>query len=96
MYKVRDDDYPKLDIYLCYNCGFYYDTILKHQKGLYQEYEKCFIHLKEKGIVMKLKNYTPIISPTENQQRNKTPDDETEPRNAIKYLFPIKINSPEI
>jgi hypothetical protein len=63
MYLVRDNDYPKLDIYLCYDCGFYYVIILKNQKGLYREYEKCFIHFKEKGIIMKLKNYAPITSP---------------------------------
>ena len=63
MYLVRDNDYPKLDIYLCYDCGFYYVIILKNQKGLYREYEKCFIHFKEKGIIMKLKNYDPITSP---------------------------------
>jgi hypothetical protein len=85
IYLVRDNDYPKLDIYLCYDCGFYYDIILKNQKGLYQEYEKCFIHFKEKGIIMKLKNYAPITSPTENQQRNKTTDEGTEPTFFILY-----------
>ncbi len=82
MYLVRDNDYPKLDIYLCYDCGFHYDTILKNQTTLYQEYERCFIHFKQKGIIMRLKNYTPIISPTENQQRKKTPDEGTEPKNT--------------
>ena len=84
MYKVIDNDYPKLDVFLCYDCGFHYDIILKNQRGLYQEYEKLFIHCKEKGINnMLLKNF----SPTENQQRNKTPDDPTEPKFIINIIF---------
>jgi hypothetical protein len=75
MYEVINNDYPKLDTFLCYECGFYYNTILKEQKGLYNQYEQLFIHCKEKGIHMSLKNF----SPPKNKHPFSTPDDETEP-----------------
>ena len=78
MYGVINDDYPSLDVYLCYECGFHYDTILKEQKSLYQLYEQLFIHCKEKGMDMSLKNLTP-----KTKHPFSTPDDETEPKNAF-------------
>jgi hypothetical protein len=85
MYIVLDNDYPGLDTFLCYKCGFNYDLILAEQKSLFQQYQKLFIHTKEKGIDISLKNYSPtenkqyFPSTTEFQQRNKTPNDSTEP-----------------
>ena len=84
MYKVIDEDYQRLDTYLCYECGFNYDIILASQKGLFQQFQKLFIHAKDKGINLSLKKY---CSPTENQQRNKTPDDSTEPKFIINIIF---------
>jgi hypothetical protein len=82
MHKVINHNSPKLDTNLCYECGFYTNTILREQKKLFQEYQKLFIRCKEKGIDLSLKNFTP----TEFQQRNKTPDDETEP-NLLIFLY---------
>ncbi len=57
MYVVLDNDYPGLHTFLYYKCGFNDDLILAEQKSLFQEYQKLFIHTKEKGIDLSLKNY---------------------------------------
>jgi hypothetical protein len=59
MYEVLDNDYPSLKTFLCYECGFNYDLTLVEQKSLFQQYQKLFIHTKEKGIDLSLKNYSP-------------------------------------
>jgi hypothetical protein len=42
MYKVIDPEYPKLDVYLCYICGFHADSILIDQKKMYQIYQQLY------------------------------------------------------
>jgi hypothetical protein len=51
MYEVINENYPKLETYQCYECGFHADTILMQQRGLYQSYQSLFMHSKEKGLV---------------------------------------------
>jgi hypothetical protein len=58
MYNVIDEDYPRLESYLCYECGFHTNTVMIQQKGLYQAYQKLFIHTKEKfGNLLDLKHF---------------------------------------
>ena len=44
MYYVINEDYPRLETYLCYEYGFHADTILMGQISLYQTYQELFIH----------------------------------------------------
>jgi hypothetical protein len=46
MYRVINEEYPKLDTYLCYECGFHADTVLMKQKKLFQNYQWLFSHFK--------------------------------------------------
>ena len=71
MYDVINEEYPHLEIYMCYECGFNADTVLMEQKTLYLEYQELFAHFKE---VLKPRN----LPPTRNQQPEKTPSDSTE------------------
>lgn len=73
MYEVIDDDYPNLESYLCYECGFQTNTVLMNEKGLYHEYQKLFVHAK---VMLKPKK---IPRPTRNQHDFKHEDDSTEP-----------------
>lgn len=63
MYQVVDKDYPRLDTYLCYECGFYADSILIEQKGLYQAFQRLFYNSKNLEL-LKLKNYKLISDET--------------------------------
>jgi hypothetical protein len=74
MYGVINEEYPSLDTYLCYGCGFHADCILMEQKDLYQQYQWLFSH--SKGILVPKK----VPSPTRNQHDYKHEDDSTEPK----------------
>jgi hypothetical protein len=77
MYEVINDDYPTLEAYLCYECGFQTNTTLMNEKGLHQVYQNLFMHAKD---ILKPKRMPrPRHSPTESQQRKETTDDSTEP-----------------
>lgn len=43
LYEVVNDEYPKLDSYLCYAGGFQTNTVLMNEKGLYHEYQKLLV-----------------------------------------------------
>jgi hypothetical protein len=75
MFQVINNDYPNLDTYLCYECGFHYDLILAKQKSLFQSYQQLFMYCKDKGIDMSMKNF----SPPKNKHPFSTPEGETEP-----------------
>jgi hypothetical protein len=80
MYEVVNNNYPSLETFLCYECGFNYNLTLFEQKSLFHQYQKLFIYSKEKGITTSIRHLVPKNnSPTEFQQRNKITDDETEP-----------------
>ena len=55
MISVINQDYPRLDTYLCFECGFHADTILMGQRSLYQGYQRLFPKFTE---IMKLKNFS--------------------------------------
>lgn len=77
MYNVIDEYYPSLETYLCYDCGFHTNTIIIEQKGLYQAYQKLFIHTKKKfGNLLNLKHFH---LPPNFKHPNGTPREETEP-----------------
>jgi hypothetical protein len=80
MYEVLNEDYPNLETYLCYECGFHADTILMQQKALYQQYQWLFSH--SNGALIPKK-----ILPTRNQQHFKHGEDSTEPMILILYLY---------
>jgi hypothetical protein len=61
MYEVVNEDYPRLETYLCYECGFHTDSILMEQKRLYQQYQQLFMY--SKGLLLS-KNLIPKRSPT--------------------------------
>lgn len=91
MYQVINEQYPNLDTYFCYGCGFHADTILIEQKELYQQYQWLYFHTNGALIPKKLPKLKSKNPPTEFQQRNKTPDDETEPNFINIYRFLVKI-----
>ncbi|HEX7257600.1 MAG TPA: hypothetical protein VF242_06030 [Nitrososphaeraceae archaeon] len=72
MYEVVNEDYPKLETYLCYECGFHADTILMEQKSLYEAYQRLYFRFND---ILK-----PKYLPPRNQHPFKTPDDSTEPK----------------
>lgn len=73
MYEILNEDYPNLETYLCYECGFHADTILMKQKHLYQQYQWLFSH--SRGVLIPKK-----FPPTRNQHDFKHEDDSTEPK----------------
>jgi len=92
MYEVINNDYPRLETYLCFECGFHADTILIRQKRLYQAFQKLFHRTKNKEL-LKLKNYK---LPDELLQRHNydIPDeDDTEPsiERYIRFRTVVKI-----
>jgi hypothetical protein len=87
MYYVINEDYPRLETYLCYECGFHADSILMGQTSVYQTYQELFIHTKEKfGNILDLKRFH---LPTENQQRKSNTDKPTEP-NFLNFITKIE------
>ncbi len=91
MYQVINEDYPRLEAYLCYECGFHADTILMKQKKLYQAYQQLFLHSKRILVPKKVPAPKNKELPTESQQRNKTTDDSTEPKIEISTRIKIKV-----
>jgi len=77
MYRIVDDDYQRLETYLCYECGFYADTILMSNKSLYQEYQKVFSY---SGDILKLKK---LPKPSTEGNTKKSTDKEPVPQNNI-------------
>lgn len=47
MYQIVNEDYPKLETYFCYECGFHADTILMSQKNLYQNYQQLYMKYQD-------------------------------------------------
>lgn len=78
MYQVKNLDYPRLETYLCYECGFHTNTTLMEQRSLYQAYQKLFFNLKDKK-VMKLKNYEISTEKLQQDNINRSADKDTEP-----------------
>jgi len=74
MYQVENADYPSLDTYLCYECGFSANTTMMEQKSLYQAYQNLFMHSNGWLVPKKL-------PPTKPEQPEKTTSDRTESRN---------------
>lgn len=83
IYPILNEQYPNLDTYFCYECGFHADTIFMEQKELYQEYQRLYFHTNGSLIPKKFLILKSKILLTDFQQRNKTPDDETEPKNGV-------------
>jgi hypothetical protein len=80
MYEIVNEDYPNLETYLCYECGFHADTFLMKERGLYQAYQKLYIHAID---VLKPKKLPSRKLSDESRQRddNETTDDKyTEPK----------------
>jgi hypothetical protein len=69
MYEVVNEDYPRLETYLCYNCGFHADTVMMQQRSIYQAYQQLFLH--SKGLLVPKR-----LPPTKLQQPKKTPDED--------------------
>ncbi len=46
MYSVLDQDFPSLDVYLCYECGFSADKILMSNKAIFLTYQQMFAHTR--------------------------------------------------
>ena len=57
MYEVIDSEYPRLETYLCYECGFHADSILMEQNSLYKLFQRLFLHSKNKD-ALRLKSYS--------------------------------------
>jgi hypothetical protein len=87
MYEVVDDDYPNLEAFLCYRCGFQTNIVLMNEKGLYHEYQKLYLHATEILKPKKLPKIRKNQTTTEFQQRDKTPDDSTEPNVLSRHSF---------
>ena len=79
MYQVINEDYPRLETYLCFECGFHADKILIKQKGLYQAFQRLFHNSKNQEL-LKLKRYK-LLSAEKLQLDNFHPsaDKDTEP-----------------
>lgn len=94
MYQVVDKNYPRLDTYLCYECGFHADTILIEQRGLYQAFQRLF-HNSQNQELLKLKNYQLSDEKLQGDNKHKTNDKVTEPYKwfcnvfvgLVKYIF---------
>jgi hypothetical protein len=69
MYEVANEEYPRLEAYLCYRCGFHADTTLMENKNLYQAYQRLFMH--SNGILVPKK-----LPPTKLNNQRKQPDNE--------------------
>jgi hypothetical protein len=81
MYEIVNEDHPNLETYLCYECGFHADTVLMKESGLYQAYQKLYIHAID---ILKPKKLPSRKLSDESRQRdnNETTDDNcTEPSN---------------
>lgn len=86
MYQVINHEYPRLETYLCFKCGFYADVYLIQQNGLYEAFQRLFYYSKNKQ-KLKLKNYS-LPDEMLHQHNSKSSDeDDTQPYTLISSLL---------